>query len=332
MTSRITSVLLLLSCLITHAQTLKGKVLDATTKKPLETVSVYFDNTTIGTTTSEMGEFSIDYNDAVQSTLVISFLGYEKVFISDYRNSSDIKVELKASVNQLDEVVIDTDDGMPRAQKLKWFRKEFLGKSEFGKSCKILNENDLRFRYNKQKRTLMAWSKKPVLVKNKSLQYELSFDIVDCEIVIGNWNAESVIYTGTSFYKDLNTRRKKKNFKNRLKAYKGSIQHFMRALYHKQFEEEGYIFGKKGYKVNPYKFFTISEANKNGIKTISLKKRLDIFYKDLSESVIQTTDSIQFSVDKYGNYAPIPVVLFGGFMGSQRIGDALPSDYGLTEN
>lgn len=310
------------------AQTFSGKVLDASTNAPIESVSVYFDNTTIGTTTNDKGEFSIDFTASVQSTLVISYLGYEKVFIADYRSKNDITILLKEATNQLDAVVIDADDGMPRAQKLKWFRKEFLGRSENGESCKILNEKDLRFRYNKRTRTLMAWSNAPIVVKNKNLKYLISLDIIDFELVLGNWNASSVIYSVTSFYEDLNTSHKKRIIKNREDAYSGSVQHFMRALYSKQFKEEGYVFGVRGFVVNPYEHFTIFNTDNLGYKTVSLKKKLDIFYKDDSESVIQTNVS-EFKVDKYGNYEPIPNVLFGGAMGSQRIGDSLPLDYGL---
>ncbi|MFP4844342.1 carboxypeptidase-like regulatory domain-containing protein [Winogradskyella sp. PE311] len=315
---------------LNYAQTLSGKVIDANTKQPLEVVTVYFDNTTIGTTTNEEGKFSIEYSAAIQSTLVISYLGYEKVFISDYRNINNITIELKESINALDEVVIDADDGMSRAEKLRWFRKEFLGKSENGKSCKIRNEKDIRIRYNKQKRTLIAWSKAPIIVKNRSLQYEISFDIIDFEIVIGKWNATSVIYSGTTFFKDLDESKKKRVLKKREDTYNGSVQHFIRALYNKNLEEEGYIFGKKGLKVNPYEFFNIYDTDKFGYKTVTLKEKLDIFYKDVIESLIQTT-GIEFKIDKYGNFSPVTDVLFGGNMGSQRIGDTLPSDYGLNE-
>ena len=311
------------------SQTFVGRVIDKASQEPIETVAVYFDNTTIGTTTNENGEFSITYSDAVQSMLVISYLGYEKVFITDYRTKNDVTILLKEAVNELDVVFIDADDGMPRAQKLKWFRKEFLGKSENAKSCKILNEKDLKFRYNRRNRTLIAWSNKPVLVKNKKLQYEVSFDIIDFEIVIGNWNAVSVIYTGTSFYKELNKSVRKRTLENRKQAYDGSVQHFMRALYNKELEEKGYIFGKKGLKVNPYDFFSIYDTDKYGYKTVSLKEKLDIFYKDVTESVIETSVT-DFKVDKYGNYSPITDVLFGGNMGSQRIGDSLPLDYELN--
>jgi len=322
-------VLFFITC-VSYAQTFSGKVIDAKTQQPLETVSVYFDNTTIGTTTDEHGNFSIDYTDAVQSTLVISYLGYEKVFTLDYRSQQNITISLKEAVNELDEVVIDANDGMSRSQKLKWFRKEFLGNSDYGKSCKILNEKDLRFRYNKRNRTLIAWSNKPVIIKNKSLQYEINFDIIDFEIVIGKFNAKSVVYTGASFYKDLNTSGKKRILKNRKAVYNGSVQHFMRALYNEQLEEQGYVFGKKGYKVDPYNFFSIYDTNKYGYKTITLKEKLDIYYKGVIGSDIETSVT-EFKIDKYGNYSPILDVFFGGAMGSQRLGDALPLNYGLIE-
>ena len=332
MTSKITFILLIFSFLITHAQTLKGKVLDATTKAPIESVSVYFDNTTIGTTTNDLGEFSITYNDAVQSTLVISFLGYNKVFITDYRQKENITIELNEAFTQLDEVVINTDDGMSRAVKLKWFRKEFLGKSSNGKSCKILNEEDIKLRSDKRKRTIVAWSNTQIIIKNKNLQYEISFDIIDFEIQLGNFNAASVMYSGTCFYKDLDKKQTKKITRIREKAYKGSVQHFIRALYNKDVEAQDYVFGKKGFVVKPYDFITISEADSEGLKSVKLlDKTLDIFYKDVKESVIETRVE-KFYIDKYGNYFPIESVLFGGYLGRQRLGDVLPLDYGIVDN
>lgn len=39
------------------SQTFTGRVVDKMTQQPIETVSVYFDNTTIGTTTNDKGQF-----------------------------------------------------------------------------------------------------------------------------------------------------------------------------------------------------------------------------------------------------------------------------------
>jgi len=315
---------------ISHAQSVTGIVLDAKTNEPIASASVYFDNTTLGTATNDKGEFFIEFTDAIQSTLVISYLGYDKVFISDYRSKTDLDrtILLKKSDNELDAVVINADDGMSREMKMKKFKTEFLGRSENGKSCKILNEKDIKLRYNKRDKTLSAWSKTPIIVRNKNLKYEISFDIIDFEMVLGNWNTTSVLYTGTSFYKDLDTKQKKRIIESRTKTYKGSVQHFIRTLYNKQLEEEGYIFGVDGFKVNPYEYFTISGVDDHGHKTIALKQKLDIFYNDVVESIIQTR-VIEFKIDKYGNYEPILDVLFGGNMGHQRIGDSLPLNYGF---
>ena len=320
------------------SQTLKGTVIDKITQQPVETVAVYFDNTTIGTVTNEKGEFSITYTDAVQSTLVISYLGYEKVLISDYRGENNIITELVEAAHTLDEVYLDYDDGLTRKQKLRLFRKEFLGTSTFAKSCKILNEDDLILRYNKRDKALYASSKVPIKVKNKALQYEVAFDIIDFELHFRYvdidkriFNLESATYTGTSFFMDLKDSNKRKILKNREIAYNGSVTHFMRALYHRLLEEDGYVFGKAGFKVNPYDFFSIYDNDTHGYKTIILKEKLGVFYADDKDSAIQTKVT-QFNVDEYGNYSPIVGVLFSGDMGRQRVGDMLPSDYGLTSN
>jgi hypothetical protein len=327
------SFLLPLCCV---SQTLKGIIIDKATKKPIETVAVYFDNTTIGTTTNENGEFSITYTDAVQSSLVISYLGYEKVLISDYREKENIRIELIEAESALDEVYVEYDDGLTRRQKLRLFRKEFLGQSKFGKSCKILNEEDLILRYNKQDQSLYASASAPLQIINKGLQYSVSFDISDFEVLykyveIGTntFIPQQVLYHGTSFFKDLEDFEKKKVQKNRERAYDGSVAHFMRALYNRSLEEEGYMFGKRGFKVKTYDFFSIYDTEAQlGYKTVVLKEKVDIYFDGDKESVIQTKVD-QFNVDRYGNYMPIGGVLFGGDLGNQRVGDMLPLDYGF---
>ena len=232
-------VLFLLFPLINIAQTFSGKIIDKKTQQPVETVSVYFDNTTIGTTTDKDGIFSINYTEAIQSTLVISYLGYEKVLISDYRTKNNITIELVEAENELDAVYIDYDDGLTRKQKLRLFRKEFLGTSKLARSCKILNEEDLILRYDKRNRALFVSAKTPVLVENKALQYKVAFEIIDFEVnyryanlKTNRFTIHSTTYFGTSFYEDLEETNKRKTIKNREKAYKGSVQHFILSLIH----------------------------------------------------------------------------------------------------
>tara|TARA_R110000851_G_scaffold15667_3_gene51631 strand:- start:2674 stop:4092 length:1419 start_codon:yes stop_codon:yes gene_type:complete len=95
----------------TFAQTeLKGKVVDFLTFQPIESASVYIENTTIGSITNADGNFILKVpQQHLQDTLVISSIGYKsfKVVISEFENGSDIFLE--EDVASLDEVVIVAD-------------------------------------------------------------------------------------------------------------------------------------------------------------------------------------------------------------------------------
>jgi len=198
-----------------------------------------------------------------------------------------------------------------------------------------LNEDDLILRYNKREQTLTVNAKSPVLVKNRSLQYEIAYDIIDFEVAFRYINPEgndytthSVLYTGTSFYKDLNTKNKKKLFKNRKRAYQGSIQHFMRCLFNKSLRDEDFNIFYDKFQVDEWAFFKIEDIDNSSFKKVTLEKAVDILYDMKHQSKLNPMVS-QFYVDQYGNYTPIVELLFSGVMGDQRIGDLLPSNYGL---
>lgn len=95
----------------TFAQTeLKGKVADFLTFQPIESASVYIENTTIGSITNADGNFVLKVpQQHLQDTLVISSIGYKsfRVVISEFENGSDIFLE--EDVASLDEVVIVAD-------------------------------------------------------------------------------------------------------------------------------------------------------------------------------------------------------------------------------
>lgn len=323
--------------LICFSQTLTGKVTDKITQEPIITAAVYFDNTTIGTTTDDNGLFSIDYTEAIRSNLVISYLGYEMVIVSDYRQQSNLNIELIPAINTLEEVYLDYDDGLTRKQKLKLFRKEFLGSSRFGKSSKILNEDDLVLRYNKRDLILYASAPVPLKVKNKALNYEVDFDIIDFEVRFKFADLEtldfalhSVTYLGTSFYKDLNEITSKRIVKNRALAYKGSVQHFMRALYTKNLRGEGFWIFFDKFRVDEWSYFTVADIDNSIFKKVTLSSKISILFNKDLQSELQL-DVPEFYIDAYGNYTPIIGVYFSGYMGNQRIGDSLPLDYSLGD-
>jgi len=319
------------------SQDIKGTILDKATNLPLESVSVYFDNTTIGTASDEEGNFSIDYNSAIKSPLVFSMIGYKKVFITDYEPNKFYKIYLEESAESLNEVLISYDDGLTRRQKLRLFRKQFLGFSKFAASCKILNEDDLVLRFDKDENILTVSSKNPVLIENKKLNYLIEYEIVDFEISYHYFDLsdlshkiKSVIYTGTSFYKDLEENNNRKTDKLRKKAYKGSVQHFMRCLYEANLDKEGYQIFRKGFIVNPWDHINIVEVPNSDLKKVTVTDKLVILFNKKDQTTMEVKGGV-FYIDKYGNHIPIPNVIFTGKMGDQRMGDALPTDFNLNK-
>lgn len=107
-------VILFLSGML-HAQSLqvKGRVIDALNKMPVEGASINVKNAKTTTSTDANGQFTI--NAARNSQLVISSVGFlsKQVIVS----GEDLVISLSASVKQLDEVVI-TALGIKKEKKL----------------------------------------------------------------------------------------------------------------------------------------------------------------------------------------------------------------------
>ncbi|GAG98854.1 unnamed protein product, partial [marine sediment metagenome] len=260
-------IFILIPCFISSLcflQSIKGVVLDAITLEPIESASIYYDNTTVGTASNFKGEFEIEFESSITSSLIISFIGYETTIIPDYTSKKFYKILLNKSDNKLDEVVIYAFDGMPKKTKLKHFRKHFLGDTKNGKSCTILNEEDLNLRYNKRTRQLVVTSKAPILVRNDNLQYDIKFDLKNFTIDYGYVNskkklfiANSVLYKGTTFFESIVD--DESIHKTREKTYKGSVIHFMRALASNQLKKEEFKIVCLGYIVDPDNYIRITK-------------------------------------------------------------------------
>lgn len=63
--------------------TIRGKILDSQTREPLMGVGVYLSGTSIGVVSNASGEYSIQYDEAINAPLVFAYLGYEKIQIVD---------------------------------------------------------------------------------------------------------------------------------------------------------------------------------------------------------------------------------------------------------
>ena len=321
--------LLFFLSIYSFSQKIYGTVLDGDTKKPIIGASVYFNNTTIGTSTNINGQFSIDIKNKIKTPLVISNIGYITSQETVFPANKQLIFYLYESNNLLEEAVINTNDGWSRKIKMKEFLKHFLGETKNGKACEVLNKEEILLRFNKAKKRLTAKAVVPIIIKNHNLGFLISVQLNNFEVnysFISKNNKRRVFYntyyTSTNFFKSIDD--SPKTLKKRKRAYNGSLLHFMRALAKNKLL-------KNGYKIplSTKKDIRVRKLDSIGVM-VKLEKKLNIIYKNGKHSMVQSLVD-EFFINSFGNHSPKSKVIFSGHLGSLRMGDSLPLDYLLTK-
>lgn len=227
---------------LTAQKTVTGKVV---TQKntPLEGAAVYLNNTSIGTTTNENGEFELSIKEGTYD-LIASFLGFETAqFALDTRTlNQSITFKLSPKANMLNEVVVSNKHSKispeDRAYFLSQFKLAFLGKTNLSYECKILNENDIDFDYNRDSGLLEAYTSKPIEIDHKGLGYKIYYDLVHFELT-----PKTVTFLGYTRYENKKgSKRKQRKWRKKRKiAYNGSLIHFLQSVMNDRSKEEGFV-------------------------------------------------------------------------------------------
>ena len=105
----IITVLLTLQISAQNERTVRGKIIEAGTVNPLESVNIVNLNKVIGTATNQKGEFTIRVN--VNDTLHLSYLGYKSIKVrvtNDWINfATSATIEMTELALALEEVVVN---------------------------------------------------------------------------------------------------------------------------------------------------------------------------------------------------------------------------------
>lgn len=230
-----------------HQQTgkavISGRITD-TKGNPLMYASVFLASTTLGTITDEEGNYSIKNIPFGQHTLVASYVGYDFKKISINVNKAVLtqNLQLIKSVVEIDAVEVQT-----RKSKNKWkqnykkFRKSFIGISDNANLCKITNPEVLIFHYNKEKRVLTAKARDALVIENKGLGYTIQYVLENFEY---HKDGSLIAYMGSAKFIPMEAKNPADTEiwkRNRIEAYRGSFQHFLRTLARDTFIEEGFV-------------------------------------------------------------------------------------------
>jgi len=340
--------LLLLTAGIARGQTvvsLAGKVVDSTSNKPLSNCSVYLNNTSIGTITSEDGVFLLKNIPRGRADLVISAIGYA-TYVRHLRGDSlpkDLRVRLRQNAEELSSFVVESylKDGW--RQWGKFFLDNFIGTTENASSCTLVNRKALRFHYLKKSRRLTVSATEPLIIHNKALGYDLQYQL---EHFSYDEDTHIVFYQGYPLFREKTTHRDELRqvwVERRKKAYLGSLHHFIQSLYRNRLSEQGFLLEhvvrvsneEKG-KVVRANDSELVTALTGGRKALSFEGPLTVKYYyqreplpgDYWESHLTLLKTVAVEIEENGGYFPSEDLLADGYWAqSEKICNLLALDY-----
>jgi hypothetical protein len=299
----------------TQAQVVEGVIQDKTTGDPIELTSVFFANTSTGTSSDAEGNFRLQGFQPGKYDLTVSFVGYKTYSLPmEIREgqSFELTIRLEEDSVSLPEVFVRPDTA-GWFSHFRDFRNLFLGTTKASQSCEIKNPDDLLFYFNPEKKILFTHAKEPLRIRNEWLGYELVYDLKSFQC---NYANGRLAYTGIPRFKPLEASSKRKArrwAKRREKEYEGSILHFMRSLYRGALQQEKFEL-QAVYKI----------PNPDRLPPDLVQRRLAFYRKKAREAaqggelILQVDDSLSF----YGAEARKPVYL-------DSLGERFPSGRGL---
>ncbi len=363
--------ILLLACLQGYGQsqsgfTIAGMVTDSETGETLPLANIFIANTTFGTTSKADGSFSLQLPEAGTYDLVISFLGYE-TFARSVRflrpNVVWIDAKMVTKSQELSGVTVTAKKDANWARNLQEFRVGFLGRSKFGKSSRILNEEVLNFDLDEDTGVFEAWASEPLVIENKRLGYRLFYLLEDYRVYTRD--GYSSFYGFTSFEEiEAKTRSKKTKYERaRKEAYDGSMVHFFKSLYAGSTKEQGYeiyaaqdIEGKRVIDPNQVDLDGIVLRGQRGqSKKLRFENMLYIYFKNeglppeymgklmsnvsistknkSQNSWIEMIEGKEYIEFESTGYIRNPLEFYSnGYWAFEKVGDMMPINYQLSDS
>ncbi|MVM28643.1 hypothetical protein GO755_01270 [Spirosoma sp. HMF4905] len=335
-----------------YAQTgkISGRVIDAITLKPLPFTNVYVNNSTMGVTTNDAGEFTLQNVPIGSTEVVFSFIGYipQQVNVAvNGSTNSPLSIRLSPDTQQVSEVSVKASRDKTWEKQVKRFEKVFLGNTS---TCKILNPWVIDF--TDENGVMAAKASLPIEIDNRLLGYKLFFQLKKC-----SYSATQFSIVGTVRFTELEPSVASEAInwlKNREKAYFGSAKHLMKAILDGNSSQQGFslyrdkVKGKPRstnfgleleYNLIPYETATlITPGSGPNEYRIAIKDRMEVhytngfttasFYKDISNPVSWLdVRGGAVRVNKDGTILNPTDVAISGNMIDGRVSGMLPLDY-----
>lgn len=224
--------------------TVYGKVISSDTRLPLQGASVFAQNTTLGTATDAEGNFKLSLPDGGYN-LVITFTGFQtetKRINNADANIRTVVYELSQKEKQMEEVAVvatsEVKDGWNKYGQ--FFTEKFIGQTTNSAFCTIKNKEAVKFYFSKKRNRLKVLATEPILIENRALGYNIQYSL---DSFTHEYNTQVSLYTGYPLFEEMqasDNEEQTKWTKARQDVYQGSMLHFMRSLYNKTLQQQGF--------------------------------------------------------------------------------------------
>lgn len=193
------TILFLLFCSFAFPQqSITGAVVPEEGGQPIAGASVFVNNTSIGTTTNNEGQFQLNNIPAGKYDLVVSCVGYESIVYALQPGAPPLKArfELKHKITALENITVGGYITETWAKWGKAFLESFLGVTPVALRCVLLNKEALHFRFYKKQNMLEVVADAPLEIENPLLGYHLQYELQDFRI---QFKEHSSYYAGYVF-------------------------------------------------------------------------------------------------------------------------------------
>jgi len=329
-----------------------GKVVDGKTGQALGGASVFCQNTTIGTITSNEGDFHLKLVNGGYD-LIISYTGYETRLIRIGRGSQEkdsLRVEMKEQDKSLGEVVVagsaEVADGWDKYGQ--FFLDNFIGTTPNAAQCVLENKDAVKFYFYKKRNKLKVKATDNLVITNHVFGYRIKYQL---DSFVYEYNSNISSYTGYPLFEELAGTPQEQEVwqKNRKYSYSGSRLHFIRSWYDSTLSEEGFVL-EVADSSNGNKLSTIKDpydshiyAVDSGNVEIAWNGRLRVSYtnqrpdkKYLEEQKFPPGTKVQISaidivngfvIEENGYFYDQSDVTNMGYWSWKKLAELLPYDY-----
>ena len=285
-------------------QIVKGQITDTTDGMPVDGANIFIANTTIGTSSDEMGNYSITVTGNGSFEIVVSHVAYKSNVLKINTPQPFHRHDVALEINELPEVVV-TVRSKHKQKDINLFWNKILGEKPSKNGLEVLNPDKVYF-YLSNDKILKVSCKEPIEVINHQMGYRIKYVLHNFQ---HDYRKNGTSFSGMPHFEELTSQDSiQKNLweKKRQEVYAVSITHFLRALYRKQIHKEGFLLATKDSLMN-WKTVSLKDILQSEQEMILANIEVPTIL--MCYSIPVTANMIKYSYDDLKRGDSFPIVM-----------------------